>query len=87
MGRVARHFGYHEKYLSHALHSLTGIHWSQLLEYYRVNHAKRLLLEAPPLSVTEVALESGFSAMNTIHRSFKKLTGQTPLAFRRAHGK
>jgi YesN/AraC family two-component response regulator len=85
--KVARLFGYHRKYLSHTLHSLTGIHWSQLLEYYRVNCAKRLLEGDLPLSVTEVALKSGFSAMNTFHRSFKRLTGQTPLAYRRAHGK
>ena len=79
---VAKLFGYNEKYLSHALHSLTGIHFSQLLSYYRIEHAKVLLAGKGEDSVTTIAHESGFSAMNTFHRAFLKHTGMTPLQYR-----
>ena len=82
LSTISKLFGYNEKYLSHALHSLTGIHFSQLLSFYRIEHAKRLLSGNTQKSVTTVALESGFSAMNTFHRVFLKHTGMTPLEYR-----
>ena len=82
LSTLSKLFGYNEKYLSHALHSLTGIHFSQLLSFYRIEHAKRLLSGNAQKSVTTVALESGFSAMNTFHRVFLKHTGMTPLEYR-----
>jgi len=81
---VAKHFGYNEKYLSHALHSLTGIHFSTLLAYYRVEHAKEMLRLGEGQSIATVAMESGFSAMNSFHRAFLKHTGKTPLEYRRS---
>ena len=79
---VAKHFGYNEKYLSHALHSLTGISFRKLLCYYRVEHAKRLLTEEG--SISRVAAESGFSALNSFNRVFKEMTGITPSAYKKA---
>ncbi len=82
LSSLAKLFGYNEKYLSHALHSLTGIHFSQLLAFYRIEHAKALLSGKGEKSITTVAFESGFSAMNTFHRVFLKNTGMTPLQYR-----
>lgn len=83
LSHLAAAFGYNEKYLSHALHSVSGLHFKQLLRFYRVNHAKRLLERSPALSVTRVAAESGFSAVNTFNRAFREMTGMTPSAYRR----
>jgi len=80
--QLAKLFGYNEKYLSHALHSLTGVHFSQLLTYYRMEHAKNLLSQQPQKSITNVAMESGFSAINSFHRVFLKHMGMTPLQYR-----
>lgn len=82
--QLAKLFGYNEKYLSHALHSLTGVHYSQLLAFYRIEHAKKLLAQQPQKSVTTVAMDSGFSAINTFHRVFLKHTGMTPMQYRAA---
>lgn len=84
---IARRFGYHEKYLSHTLCELTGISFKRLLANYRVNHAKRLLEQEKNISITTVAMQSGFSAINTFHRSFKELVGMTPLAYRKSFAK
>lgn len=80
--QLAKLFGYNEKYLSHALHSLTGVHYSQLLAFYRIEHAKKLLSQQPQKSITTVAMESGFSAINTFHRIFFRHMGMTPLQYR-----
>ena len=79
---VAKAFGYNEKYLSHSLHTLTGIHFKQLLSSYRISHARRLLEREKEISITRVATESGFPATNTFHRVFKKITGVTPMEYK-----
>jgi AraC-like DNA-binding protein len=83
---VARHFGYNEKYLSHSLHSLTGIHFSKLLSLYRIEYAQKLLREQM-ITVSQVAAESGFSAINTFNRTFKETVGKCPLEYRKASRK
>ncbi|MBE6712298.1 MAG: helix-turn-helix transcriptional regulator [Ruminococcaceae bacterium] len=80
---LAKRFGYNEKYLSYALHSVTGIHFRRLLTFYRISAAKEKLVKNREQSVTSIALECGFAAVNTFHRAFKEETGMTPLAFRK----
>ena len=77
---VAAALGYHEKYLSTALHSLTGMNFCMFLASYRVDHAKQIFRSprGREMSISQVAMEVGFSSINTFNRSFKKLTGITP---------
>ena len=82
LSQVAKRFGYNEKYLSHTLHSLTGIHFKQLLNYYRINRAKELLKKQREMNIFTVAAESGFGAVNTFNHEFKKFTGETPREYR-----
>ncbi|MBQ9098009.1 MAG: AraC family transcriptional regulator [Clostridia bacterium] len=83
---VAAQLGYHEKYLSSALHSLTGMHFCMFLASYRVDLAKRILLSdaGQGKSISQVAMEVGFSSINTFNRSFKRLTGVTPVEYRKS---
>lgn len=74
-------FGYNEKYLSHCLHSLTGVHFTRLLAMYRVEYAKKLLAERKS-SIGRIAMECGFSAVNTFNRNFKAITGLTPSEYK-----
>lgn len=80
--KVAKMFGYNEKYLSHTLHELTGINFRQFLSFYRINHAKKLLEDRSNINITAIASESGFSAINTFHRAFKELLGMTPSEYK-----
>lgn len=79
---IARNFGYNEKYLSHCLHELTGVHFSKLLSLYRVEHAKNLLADKQA-SIAGIAMKCGFSAVNTFNRVFKEMTGTTPSQYRK----
>ena len=87
LAHVAKNFGYNEKYLSHALHDLTGIHFRQLLTFYRLKHAKKLLEKISRENMTAIAEESGFFSMNTFNRAFKEGTGMTPSEYRRKFAK
>lgn len=80
--RLAERFGYNEKYLSHSLHSLTGMNFRRLLCYYRIEYAKKLLTEEHSANISDIAMRSGFSALNTFNRVFKSVTGQKPSEFR-----
>ena len=81
---TANRFGYNPKYLSHALHALTGIHFRELLSQYRVAKAKELLITQRKRNISDIALECGFTAQNTFNRTFKKMTGMTPYSYRKA---
>lgn len=49
---------------------------------YRMEKAKELLI-ATDLTVTEIALSSGFETVSYFDRAFKKAFGTTPKAFRK----
>ena len=81
---VAKELGYHEKYLSSALHGLTGTNFRTFLASYRVDHAKRLLRrrDGSHLRISDIAQQSGFSSINSFNRAFLKITGMTPTQYR-----
>ena len=83
---IANMFGYNEKYLSHTLHELTGVHFRQLLNFYRIRYAKELLANCSEKDITTVAMRCGFSSTNTFYRAFKESVGITPLEYRRVNG-
>ena len=83
LSSVAKNFGYNEKYLSHALHELTGTHFRKLLTLYRINKAKEMLSSKGGVNISAIALSCGFSALNTFHRAFKESVGVTPTQYKR----
>ncbi len=83
LARIASKFGYNEKYLSHTLHNLTGIHFRQLISFYRINHSKMLLTNSKDMSISSIATKCGFNSLNTFNREFKRMVGISPSAYRR----
>ncbi len=79
---MAKTLGYHEKYLSSELHSLTKMNFRLFLATYRIDHAKTLLRTTEE-SIFEVAMDSGFLSINTFNRVFKNITGMTPSEYRK----
>lgn len=84
--KIAKTFGYNEKYLSHCLHELTGVHFSKLVSMYRLEYAKKLLRSKKRSNILEIAQESGFSALNTFNRLFRENTGMTPSQYKKEAG-
>ncbi len=52
--------------------------FTQLVNNYRIEHAKRLLVEQPDKKLMNVAIESGFANETSFFRTFKSVTGMTP---------
>ncbi|HEY1476856.1 MAG TPA: helix-turn-helix domain-containing protein [Chthoniobacterales bacterium] len=78
--------------IAHALHvstfyfckmfkKATGLTFTDYLGRVRVEKAKNLLLN-PHLRVSEIAYTVGFQSLTHFNRTFRKITGEAPTAFR-----
>lgn len=81
---VASHVGVSAPHLARQFKAGTGQSVSAWLHRLRVIHARQLLTETDG-TVLEIAMDSGFGAVEHFHRVFKMLTGQTPHRFRQMH--
>lgn len=82
---IAQHLSVNEQYLSRCFKKEIGIGPMAYLGRHRILRAKRLL-ERGELSVTQVALEVGFTSQSYFSRIFQQETGLTPTAYiRGAH--
>ncbi len=81
---IARYVGVSEGYLSRSFHQETGLSLKHYLCRYRIQQAKQLLA-ASEKTVTEIALEVGFSNSNYFSRIFLQEVGISPLAYRRTN--
>ncbi len=69
-------------HLSYVINEYAKSNFYDLINYYRVEEAKKLLVKNRNLSILDVAFESGFNSKSTFNNVFKKLTGQTPSEYR-----
>jgi YesN/AraC family two-component response regulator len=79
---VAKAIGVSPSRLSHLFRERVGISFSEWLARQRVERAKTLI-RLNDLSTAEVAYAAGFGSYRSFERSFKKVTGLTPLQFRK----
>lgn len=56
--------------------------FSSYLQFVRVRKAERLLLD-PALSITQIALETGFNDSSYFIKHFRRIRGMTPLQYRK----
>jgi AraC-like DNA-binding protein len=80
---VARRAGMSVPAFSRAFKQATGTSFLAYLRVVRVEHAKRLLTSTQ-LTTEQIAQACGFQSQHHLIRSFKKVTNQTPGAYRRA---
>lgn len=83
--QIAKKIGLHEKYLSSTLHSLTGMNFREFLASYRIDYAKCLLRKdiSNQFTIFEIAMQCGFSSINTFNRAFLHQTGLTPSKYKK----
>ena len=79
---LARTIGYSERECIRAFKQ--AIHQTPIdyLVTYRIEQAKQLLAQSEQQSITEIALDCGFTNSNYFTRIFKKQTGLTPKNYR-----
>lgn len=74
-------------HLSQVLNEHLGKSFSDFINGYRVKHAQTLLVDPEYCqhTILSIAFDSGFSNKASFNAAFKKYTGQTPSAFRKAN--
>ena len=75
---IADTLGVHRNAISACINSQQGCTFSQFINSYRLQHAKKLLLETSDMKVSAVGMKSGFANERSYFRSFKAATGVTP---------
>jgi YesN/AraC family two-component response regulator len=73
-------------HVSQVINEVMGRSFFEMLAWYRVEEAKRLIREDPQsrLTVEDIAEQVGYNSKSSFNTVFKKLTGQTPSEFRRS---
>ena len=79
---IAKEFGYDYSYISSFFNRNFGMDFSSFVNSYRIRYAKTLLAK-PELTITEVAMKSGFTTIRNFNLVFKELTGVTPGIYRK----
>ena len=86
--RLAQAMNVSPRTLSQVLNSRLGKSFSEVVNSYRVQEVKRLLVdpERRDESILDLSLQAGFNSKSTFNEVFKKLTGLTPSEYRRLQG-
>ncbi len=76
--------GFSKYHFTRLFKNFTGLSFYRYLNKKRIEHAEQLLVD-PKISITEVALQSGFSSLSAFIRMFKLLKECTPTEFRNTY--
>lgn len=72
-------------YVSQVINQDLNTNFFDLVNNYRVAHAKAVLLASPKKTVLEIAESSGFNSKSTFNAAFKKFANLTPSQYRNAN--
>lgn len=62
---------------------MTRLTFTEFVNHYRIDKAKKLLLQ--DRNVSETCFDCGFESLSYFNRTFKKITGQNPLSFKKGY--
>lgn len=84
---ASQELGTNEKYLSQAINAGGGENFNTFINRFRVNEARRIILEGRhnDVGMEELGLMVGFSNRHTFSRAFTQITGISPSVFRKIH--
>ena len=80
---LAQELNIRPQLLSQFLNDNVQKSFTQFINEYRVQEAKRLLKEKTDLKIDAVGMECGFNSSSTFYSAFKKITGVTPATFQK----
>jgi len=84
LSRLAQQACLSRSHLSYLFKQTLGVSFKPFLAIVRIEKARRLLVERPPLRITRIGGEVGFGDLRHFERTFKRLTGSTPRAYRQS---
>jgi AraC-like DNA-binding protein len=80
---VSKSIGSNRSYVSRVINENIGCNFNDFVNMYRVNEAKKLLIEQPETTILEISEKAGFGSVNSFMRIFKKMENCTPNQFRK----
>jgi len=80
---ISEKLGTNRSYVSNIVNNEFKSTFSDLINHYRVEYAKKLLLDQKLYILEYISEESGFASVNSFLRAFKKETGTTPGNYRK----
>ncbi|MFD1614556.1 helix-turn-helix domain-containing protein [Gelatiniphilus marinus] len=85
--RIANTFNISTSHLSRIINTELGMGFTEYLNTFRVEEAKKLLNTPDFFNYTIIAigLEAGFNSKSAFFNVFKKITGKTPHEYRKVH--
>ncbi len=85
---LAKNIGESSHHVSQVINEKMNKSFFELLAWYRVEEAKRILTEDihKKYTIEELADEVGYNSKSSFNGAFKKLSGQTPSEFRKNNG-
>jgi AraC-like DNA-binding protein len=86
ISEIADAFGYSPKYLSHLFSEIRGISLKQFITSQKMETACYYLTDSDK-TVSEIAVELGFSDVHNFSKAFKKVTGLSPSSYRNTYAK
>ncbi|MBU2897067.1 helix-turn-helix domain-containing protein [Vibrio hepatarius] len=82
LARLSRKLGIPAKQVSSAVNQIHGKNISRLVNEYRIEHAKRSLINTDQ-SVTQIFINSGFQTKSNFNREFARVTEMSPSQYRK----
>lgn len=82
--RLSAQFHLNYTYCSELFRAITGATFTKYLSSHRMERARTLIITTP-MSISEIARQTGYSNYNHFSATFKTYFGQTPGAYRTAH--
>ena len=83
LGRLSDAIGITKHQLSEFLNEYHKQNFNNYVNSFRINEAKKILVEEPKRQILSIALAVGFNSYSAFHSTFKKLIGISPAEFRR----
>ncbi|TGN10401.1 response regulator transcription factor [Leptospira ilyithenensis] len=74
---LAEQLDLHPRQLSEFLNGRMNITFNSYVHKYRINEAKKTLLEFPEKNVSDVGFHVGYKSLSSFYEAFKKETGMT----------
>lgn len=82
--RIAEQFYVSSSYLSRIFHRLTGFRFHEYIQLVRIRQAQLLLRETSG-KIQHIAERTGFTYITSFNKTFKKITGMSPMRYRQLY--
>jgi AraC-like DNA-binding protein len=80
---VADEMNMSPRLLSEYINNIYNINYNTWINSLRIKEVMRLLQDKPEMSLSQIATETGFGDQSILGKSFKRIVGKTPSAFRK----